>query len=67
MKLLQSGTQQSYPRIAIRVIDPRQNMPLISTSDGKRLRANMHTGGRRRNSLHLLLPHHSMRGDVLGD
>jgi len=28
-------------------------MPLISTSDGKRLRANMHTGGQRRNSLRL--------------
>jgi hypothetical protein len=40
---------------------------LISTSDGKRLRANMHTGERRRNSLRLLLPHHSMRGDERGD
>ena len=29
------------------------DMPLISTSDGKRLRANMHTGGQRRNSLRL--------------
>jgi len=27
----------------------------------------MHTGGRRRNSLRLLLPHHSMRADALGD
>jgi hypothetical protein len=44
-----------------------KNAPLISTSDGKRLRANMHTGGRRRNSLRLLLPHHSMRGDERGD
>jgi hypothetical protein len=37
-------------------------MPLINTSDGKRLRANMHTGGRRCKRLRLL-PHHSMRGD----
>ena len=54
-------------RIAVGVFDLRQNMSLISTSDGKRLRANTHTGGRRRNSLRLLLPHHSMRGDERGD
>jgi len=40
-------------RIAIGVLDPRQNMPLISTSGGKRLRANMHTAGRSCNSLRL--------------
>ena len=39
----------------------------IETSDGKRLRANMHTGGRRRNSLRLLLPHHSMHADGRAD
>jgi len=33
-------------------------MQLISTSDGKRLRANMHTGGQRYKRLRLLL-----RGD----
>jgi hypothetical protein len=27
----------------------------------------MHTGGRRRNSLRLLLPHHSTRADERGD
>ena len=49
------------------VFDRRQDIRLISTSDGKRPRGNMHTGGRRRNSLRLLLPHHSTRADVPGD
>jgi len=63
----QGAAPNSNHRIAIGVFDRRQNMSLISTSDGKRLRANTHTGGRRRNSLRLLLPHHSMRGDERGD
>jgi hypothetical protein len=43
---------------------------LISTNDGKHLRANMHIGGRgynSRNLLHRLPPHHSTRADLLDD
>ena len=63
-----SLTRLMIPTTGIGVFDRRQNVPLISTSDGKHLRGNMHTGGRScSNRLRPLLPHHSMRADVLGE
>jgi hypothetical protein len=61
---------QNKPQVPGKYLGSEFVACLISTSGGKRLRANMHNGGHScnsRNRQRPLLPHHSMRGDERGD